>query len=117
MQNYREKLWMDLDKDVYMRLSSEESTPYILTISALGVRGAILQQMADDKGLLMGTGSACSSNSKLRYSKVVLACGYDEKTADGMLRISFSTDTTEEEISQAATILNQIGRELKERMK
>ena len=116
IQSYREKLWASLDKAVYMRLSSEEGTPYILTVSALGVRGAILQQMADDKGLLIGTGSACSSNSKLRYSKVVLACGYDEKTADGMLRISFSTDTTEEEITQAADILNEIGGELKKRM-
>lgn len=117
IKGYREKLWQVLDKDVFIRLSSEESTPYILTVSALGVRGAILQQMADDKGLLVGTGSACSSNSKLRYSKVVLACGYDEKTADGMLRISFSPSTTEQEIDDAALILNQVGRELKERMK
>ncbi len=117
IKQQREKLWQALDKDVYIRLSSEEASPYILTVSALGVRGAILQQMADDKGLLVGTGSACSSNSKLRYSKVVLACGYDEKTADGMLRVSFSPSTTEEEIEQASQILNQVGRELKERMK
>ena len=113
----REKMWSLLDKDVYTRLSAENGTPYILTISALGVRGAILQQMADDNGLLVGTGSACSSNSKLRYSKVVLACGYDEKTADGMLRISFSNQTTEQEIEQAAEILNKVGRELKVRMR
>ena len=113
----REKMWLLLDKDVYARLSAENGTPYILTISALGIRGAILQQMADDNGLLVGTGSACSSNSKLRYSKVVLACGYDEKTADGMLRISFSNQTTEQEIEQAAEILNKVGRELKVRMR
>jgi len=117
IKTQREKLWQALDKDIYIRLSSEEASPYILTISAFGVRGAILQQMADDKGLLVGTGSACSSNSKLRYSKVVLACGYDEKTADGMLRVSFSLSTTDEEIEQAAQILNEVGRELKERMK
>ena len=76
-----------------------------------------MQQVADDNGLLVGTGSACSSNSKLRYSKVILACGYDEKTADGMLRVSFSTETTDVEIEEAAEILNKVGRELKERMK
>jgi cysteine desulfurase len=117
ISTYREKLWSALDKDVYVRLSAESATPYILTVSALGVRGAILQQMADDNGLLIGTGSACSSNSKLRYSKVVLACGYDEKIADGMLRISLSSETTEEEIDKAAEILNNVGRELKKRMK
>ena len=81
------------------------------------MRGAVLQQMANDKGLLIGTGSACSSNSKLRYSTVVLACGYNDKIADGVLRISFSTETTENEIDNAISILNEIGNDLQKRMK
>ena len=114
---YRELLWELLDKGVYDRLSGVDGTPYILTVSAKGLRGAVLQQMADDKGLLIGTGSACSSNSKLRFSKIALACGYDQKTADGVLRMSFCKDTTEEEIRQAAAILNEIGQDLQKRMK
>lgn len=117
LTGYREKLWDLLDKEVYTRLSSEDGTPYIISVSAVGLRGEILQHMADDKGLMVGTGSACSSNSKLRYSKVVLACGYDEKTADGVLRLSFSSQTTEGEIERAAEILNAVGQELKKRMK
>lgn len=113
---YREKLWEALDKSVYSRLSSTDGTPYILSVSAVGLRGEILLHMANDKGLIVGTGSACSSNAKSRYSKVVLACGYDTKTADGVLRLSFSSQTTEEEIEKAATILNEIGRDLKRRM-
>ena len=113
---YREKVWNGLDHDVYVRLSPENGTPYILTVSAVGLRGAVLQQMANDKGLIIGTGSACSSNAKTRFSRVVLACGYDEKTADGVLRISFSPETTEEEIEKAIEILNEIGRDLKRRM-
>ena len=117
LHSYRELLWDLLDKQVYQRLSANEGTPYILTVSAKGLRGAVLQQMADDKGLLIGTGSACSSNSKLRFSKIALACGYDQKTADGVLRMSFCRDTTEEEIRQAATVLNEIGQDLQKRMK
>lgn len=117
LTEYRERLWSALDKDVYTRLSAESGTPYILSVSAIGLRGEILLHMADDKGLIVGTGSACSSNAKNRYSKVILACGYDEKTADGVLRISFSNDTKDEEIAQAAQILNEIGQELKKRMK
>lgn len=117
LRGYRENLWTGLDKGVYTRLSSENGTPYILTVSAPGLRGEILLHMADDKGLIIGTGSACSSNSKNRYSKVVLGCGYDEKTADGVLRISFSPQTTEEEVVQATEILNEIGRDLARRMK
>lgn len=117
LRGYRERVWNGLNKDVFIRLSTEDGTPYILTISAVGLRGAVLQQMANDKGLLVGTGSACSSNGKLRYSKIVLACGYNEKVADGTLRISFSPETTEEDIEKAVLILNEIGEDLKNRMK
>ena len=117
LQTYRETLWKNLDKDVYFRLSNEDTSPYILTVSARGLRGEILLHMANDKGLIVGTGSACSSNAKTRYNKVVLACGYDEKTADGVLRLSFSPQTTEEEILRAGEILNEVGRDLSRRMK
>lgn len=117
LRGYREMLWDSLDKRVYTRLSGKEGSPYILTVSARGLRGAVLQQMADDKGLIVGTGSACSSNSKLRFSKIALACGYDQQTADGVLRLSFCKQTTEEEIKNAASILNEIGRDLQKRMK
>ncbi len=117
LTDYRERLWELLDKEVYIRLSAENGTPYILSVSAQGLRGEILLHMADDKGLIVGTGSACSSNAKNRYSKVVLACGYDEKTADGVLRLSFSPETTEEDVERAARILNEIGLDLKKRMK
>lgn len=117
LQGYRERLWQALDKDVYLRLSSEEGTPYILSVSAVGLRGEVLLHMANDKGLIIGTGSACSSNAKTRYSKVILACGHDEQTADGVLRISFSPETSEEEVDTAVRILNEIGQDLKKRMK
>ena len=116
LKGYREKLWSALDKDIFVRLSSEEGTPYILSVSAVGLRGEVLLHLANDKGLIVGTGSACSSNAKNRYSKVVLACGHDEKTADGVLRLSFSPETTETEVDAAAVILNEIGRDLKRRM-
>ena len=117
LTGYREKLWDLLDKSVYTRLSTEDGTPYILSVSAVGLRGEILLHVANDKGLIIGTGSACSSNAKHRYSKVILACGYDEKTADGVLRLSFSPQTTEEDIVKAAEILNEVGGALAKKMK
>ena len=113
---YREKFWSLLTPGHFQRISSEQSSPYILSISACDVRGEIVLHMAEDRGLLIGTGSACSSNAKNRYSRVILASGYDERTADGFLRISFSPETTEEEIEQAAAILNAVVKELRERM-
>ena len=117
LKAYRELMWEGLNKSIFTRLSSEEGTPYILSVSAAGLRGEVLLHMANDKGLIIGTGSACSSNAKTRYSKVILACGHDEQTADGVLRISFSPESSEEEVNTAVRILNEIGQDLKKRMK
>lgn len=86
----------------------ENSSPYILSVIAKGVRGEIILHEADDEGLIIGTGSACSSNDKKRYSRVILSCGVSEKDADGVLRLSFSPETTQVEIEKAAEILNKI---------
>ena len=115
-QRQRELLWGLLNQKYFLRISDEKTSPYILSVSAPGLRGEIVLHMAEDKGLLVGTGSACSSNSKNRYSKVILAMGYSESIADGFLRLSFSTQTTEEEIRQAAEILNLVAEELRKRM-
>ena len=116
LRQYQKMLVDGLDPSVYQILSGENSSPYITSVSAVGLRGEILLHIARDKGLLIGTGSACSSNSKKRYSRVILACGHDERVADGVLRVSFSNETSEEEVKTALGILNEIGRDLKSRM-
>ncbi|MDE6105223.1 MAG: aminotransferase class V-fold PLP-dependent enzyme, partial [Clostridia bacterium] len=97
-----------LDSELFTILSSENASPYILSIAAKGVRGETILHEADDNGLIIGTGSACSSNQKKRYSRVILSCGVDEVTADGVLRLSFSPENTLEEIKPAADILNRV---------
>ncbi len=105
-----------LDKTLFTVLSGENCSPYILSVSAKGLRGETILHEADDNGLIIGTGSACSSNEKKRYSRVILACGYSEAIADGVLRLSFSSETTESEVLMAAGILNKIVAERKEKM-
>lgn len=95
-----------LNKSLFKIISGENSSPYILTIGAYGVRGETILHEVNDKGLIIGTGSACSSNEKKRYSRVILACGVGEEIADGILRISFGVENCEEEIRIAAEILN-----------
>ncbi len=106
---FREKLAQGLDPEIFSRLSPESGSPYILTVSAAGMRGEVLQRMLWDRGLCVGTGSACSS--KNRFSRVMTACGYPEKVLDGVLRMSFSPNTAEEEIDSAVRILNETARE------
>lgn len=110
-------LFERLDKEIFTFISTFQGSPYITAVSAAGLRGEILLHMANDRGLIVGTGSACSSNAKHRYSRVILACGYNEKQADGVLRLSFSSETTQVDVEQAIEILNACARELKERTK
>lgn len=106
---YRETMWSALDKEYFTRISPPNGTPYILTVSAEGARGEVLQRMLYDRGVAVGTGSAC--NSKHRFSRVITACGYPDSVNDGVLRISFSPETTEGEITESAAILNAVARE------
>ena len=101
-------LWGELDKELFTKISPDGGSPYILTVAAAGVRGETILHEADDAGLIIGTGSACSSNEKKRYSRVILACGVNEHMADGILRLSFSPDNTIEEVVRVAAILNKL---------
>lgn len=105
-----------LDKNLFDFIWPENGSPYILCAAAKGVRGEIILHEVNDKGLIIGTGSACSSNSKKRYSRIILACGIDESRADGVLRLSFSPENTVEEVERAAEILNETVRRRKEIM-
>lgn len=98
----------NLDRSHFKIISGEFSSPYILSISAEGLRGETLLHEADDAGLIIGTGSACSSNEKKRFSRTIIACGLGENVADGVLRLSFSSENSEDEALKAVKILNEI---------
>ena len=68
--------------------------------------------LIEKEGVIVGNGSACSS--KNRFSRVIEACGYDNKVLDGVLRVSFSSENTIEEIKTAVEIFNKIAEKLKE---
>lgn len=109
-------MWEKLDKSLFTRISPKDNSPYILTVGAGGVRGETILHEADDSGLIIGTGSACASNEKRRYSRVILACGVNENLADGILRLSFSPENTMEEAEKAALLLNNLVRNRKNTM-
>lgn len=105
-----------LDKSLFTEISGENCSPYILTVGADGLRGETILHEANDNGLIIGTGSACASNEKKRYSRTILACGVGERLADGILRLSLCADNIEKEVLTAAEILNRIVKNRKEIM-
>lgn len=89
---------LSTNKDIKIN-SDENCSPYILSISCLNVNGATLVNMLDDKGICVGTGSACSS--KKAGNETLLSMGLKTNEILGGLRLSFSKDNTMEEVQEA----------------
>lgn len=105
----RDTLWNLLDKDKFVRISPEDGSPYILTVSAKGKNNEVIQKILEEKyGVLVGIGSACSSNHAENKGRVLRAIGYGDDIINGALRFSFSPQTTVEEIRTAAKAVNEV---------
>ena len=105
-------LFLSLIKDDDLKIiTSGNSSPYIVSLSAVGLRGEVILHMLEEKGVIVGTGSACSSRN--RYSRVLTACGYDKAVLDGALRISTTAETTEDELRICAEDLLDCVKKLK----
>lgn len=105
----------NLDKEIFTVLSGLNASPYILSISAKGLRGEVLMHMLESEGIIVGNGSACSSRN--RYSRILEACGYKNDILDGVIRISFSKDNTLTEAQEFITKINETAKRLKGIMK
>ena len=114
------KDFSDIDGNaLYLILSNEFYTvniktcgfysPYILTVSAKGKNNEVIQKILEEKyGILVGIGSACSSNHAENKGRVLRALGYEDDIINGALRFSFSPQTTAEEIRTAAKAVNEV---------
>lgn len=105
----------NLNKDQLTIISGENSSPYILTFAVKGLRGETIMHCLEQKGVLVGNGSACSSKNP--FSRVIDSCGIDKNLLNGVVRISFSTQTTLEEAKNATSIINQTIDELNKIMR
>ena len=70
---------------------------HICCVSFPGCRGEVLQNWLDSQGICVSRGSACA---KGRRSHVLEAMGLPPAVIDGALRVSFSPETTKEEVSE-----------------
>lgn len=67
---------------------NNEQSPYILSISFPGIKGEVLVHALEEDGILVSTGSACSS--KKAGNRVLEAMGKSLDEIVGSIRISFS---------------------------
>ncbi|RSL34268.1 cysteine desulfurase [Salibacterium salarium] len=81
------------------------SAPHIVNVSFPEMKPEVLVQELTRHSIHVSTKSACSSKLQ-EPSAVIKAAGLGEKRAASAIRISFSFDTTQEEIDRLLTVLN-----------
>ena len=59
-----------------------------LTLAVKGIRGEVMVHVLDERGIMIGTGSACSSHSSNKRIPQVL--GLEKEYWDGMIRLTIS---------------------------
>lgn len=79
-------------------------SPHILNVSFIGVPGQVLLQALEEQGIIIGTGSACSSK-KGKESKVLAAMGLPKERTESAIRISLSPEITLEQAKFAASVM------------
>ena len=94
---------------------NSNASPYVLSLSFMGVNGETLVHMLEEKDVLISRGSACSS--KKAGNRVLENMGLTSDEVLGSVRISFSKYTTIEEAKEAGKILNECYTTLKEKLK
>lgn len=72
-----------------------------MNVSFIGIKAEILLHSLERHEIYVSTGSACSSH-KPQPSHVLMAMGLSQEAVNGAIRISFSQNTTEEEIRFAS---------------
>lgn len=75
--------------------SSDDSLPYILNFSVVGIRSETMLHYLEQQGIYVSSGSACARGKK---SHVLSSMGLTAAEADSAVRVSFSRYNTTEEL-------------------
>ncbi len=105
----RNKLIDSLSKIEHSRLNGDRDKrlPGNINMCFEGIEGEALLLRLDLKGICASSGSACTSGS-LDPSHVLLSIGLPHEIAHGSLRLSFSDETTDEDIDYIAECVPQV---------
>jgi len=89
-------------------------SPYILSVSFLGVRSGVLVNLLAEKGLCVSMGAAC--NSKKKEKPALEAMGFSAELAQSAIRFSLSHLNTLEEAAHAKRVVAECVTHLRNRM-
>lgn len=85
--------------------SDENCSPYIISFAVLKVKAETILHMAEEQGVLISNGSACSSRNT--DNRILNAMGISSNTIISSVRVSFSEFNTTEEVITAARVIKE----------
>lgn len=85
---------------------TEDFSPYILSVSFIGVRAEVLLHLLEEANIYVSTGSACSSKDT-KDSHVLKAINLNEKEIKGTIRFSFCEYNTKDEVDYTIDVLDK----------
>lgn len=86
--------------------SPEDALATTFNVSFSGVSAETLMHALEARGVYVSTGSACSTNNKIK-SHVLVGVGADEGIQDSAIRFSFSRMNSSEEARQVASMVKE----------
>lgn len=83
-------------ENIKINTDPEHSSPYVISFALNSARGEVLVHCLEDRGVIVGTGSAC--NSQKSTKRIPAALGIEADFAQGMLRVSFNEKNTKDDV-------------------
>jgi len=93
----------DVLQDITINSLNANTSPYILNMSFLGVKGETLVHALSEKGLYASMGAACRNRKRTKSGLELM--GFSPEIAESAIRLSFSPYNTVEEAEQARDII------------
>lgn len=93
---------------------TDNCSPSIMSVAFKSIKGEVLLHMLENYEIVVGTGSACSSQNKI--SRIAKVINLPKEYTEGLLRISFSKYNTEEEVILLAEKLRESVLQLRKTM-
>ena len=101
----KKRLQEELSKMEDVTLIGAQEAPHIVNLAVRGLRSQGLINALYDRGFCVSAGSACSKGHR---SHVLEAMKVDPELIDGSIRVSLSTETTEDEIEAFLATLPEV---------
>lgn len=106
VKNLKEKFLNELKNNFDVVVNSTNNcSPYIISFAVLKVKAETILHMAEQEGVLISNGSACSS--KHTDNRILKAMGISDEVILSSVRVSFSEFNTEEEVIKAAQVIKE----------